>query len=66
VLVNAAADAARLIEQYGEKQVVALVLLLAYANFQDRLILALDLPLGPGEPLEPSTSFSPAPPPASR
>jgi alkylhydroperoxidase family enzyme len=32
---------ARLVELYGEKQVVALVLVAAYANFQDRLLLAL-------------------------
>ena len=48
-------EVARLIKEYGEKQVVGMVLLLAYANFQDRLILALDLPLettGPLPPLE--------------
>jgi alkylhydroperoxidase family enzyme len=42
-----------LIEWYGEKQVVAMVLLVAYANFQDRLVLALDLPLEAGGPLMP-------------
>ena len=31
------AEVAELIDRYGEKQVVAIVLLLAYANFQDRL-----------------------------
>jgi outer membrane protein assembly factor BamB/alkylhydroperoxidase family enzyme len=35
---------ANLIGQYGQKDVVAMVLLLAYANFQDRLVLALNLP----------------------
>jgi alkylhydroperoxidase family enzyme len=35
------ADVARLVKEHGEKQVVAMVLLLAYANFQDRLILTL-------------------------
>jgi alkylhydroperoxidase family enzyme len=38
---------------YGEKKLAAMVLLLAYANFQDRLILALDLPIEPGGPLPP-------------
>jgi alkylhydroperoxidase family enzyme len=47
------ADVARLVNHYGEKQVVAMVLLLAYANFQDRLVLALDLPMEPGGPLPP-------------
>jgi hypothetical protein len=40
-----------------------MVLLLAYANFQDRLILALDIPLEVGEPLEPlDVGFSRPPP----
>jgi alkylhydroperoxidase family enzyme len=46
-------EVAELIEQYGEKQVVAMVLLLAYANFQDRLLLALGLPVEEGGPLPP-------------
>jgi alkylhydroperoxidase family enzyme len=37
-------DVEGLIRHIGEKQVVAIVLLVAYANFQDRLILALGLP----------------------
>jgi alkylhydroperoxidase family enzyme len=36
---------------YGETKLAAMVLLLAYANLQDRLLLALDLPLEPGGPL---------------
>jgi alkylhydroperoxidase family enzyme len=36
-------EVASLIEHYGEKQVVAMVLLVAHANFLDRIILALDL-----------------------
>jgi len=36
-----------LIKLYGQKDVVAMVLLLAYANFQDRLVLALHLPPEP-------------------
>jgi alkylhydroperoxidase family enzyme len=38
------AEVAELIRRHGEKEVVAMVLLLAYANFQDRLVLALGLP----------------------
>ena len=37
-------DVVGLIRHIGEKQVVAVVLLVAYGNFQDRLILALGLP----------------------
>ncbi|MCI0455906.1 MAG: carboxymuconolactone decarboxylase family protein [Gemmataceae bacterium] len=52
---GAAADreVARLVSAHGEKQVVAMVLLLAHATFQDRLLLALDLPPEPGGPLPP-------------
>jgi hypothetical protein len=57
------AEISRLIGQYGEKQVVAVVLLLAHANFQDRLILALDVPPGPGEPLPPLDVRFTRPPP---
>ena len=46
-------EVARLIELYGERPVVAMVQLLAYANFQDRLLLALDLPVEPDGPLPP-------------
>lgn len=47
------AEMSRLIRLYGEKNVVAMVLLLAYANFQDRLLLALDAQIEPGGPLAP-------------
>jgi alkylhydroperoxidase family enzyme len=47
------ADIARLVELYGEKQVVAMVLVASYANFQDRLFLALGIPLEPDGPLPP-------------
>lgn len=47
------AEVARLVERYGEKQVVAIVLLVAYANFQDRLCLALDLGPEPGGAVPP-------------
>jgi alkylhydroperoxidase family enzyme len=43
----------RLVELYGEKQVVAIVLVAAYANFQDRLLLALGVSVEPGGPLPP-------------
>jgi alkylhydroperoxidase family enzyme len=36
-------EVTRLVRLYGEQQVVAMVLLLAHASFQDRLLLALDL-----------------------
>ncbi len=53
---------ARLVRLHGEKQVVALVLLLAWANFQDRLLLALGLPLEADGPLPPAeVRFAPPP-----
>jgi len=61
------AEVAQLLDQYGEKSVVAMVLLVAYASFQDRLILALDLPLELGGPLPPlDVRFARAPLGASR
>jgi hypothetical protein len=47
------AEVARLIDWYGEHKVVAMVLLLAYSNFQDRLLLALGAPVEPGGPMPP-------------
>ncbi|HEY7154220.1 MAG TPA: hypothetical protein VH575_09720 [Gemmataceae bacterium] len=44
---------ARLVELYGEKQVAAIVLVAAYANFQDRLLLALGVSVEPDGPLPP-------------
>ncbi len=44
---------AELIKTYGEKKVVAMVALLAYANFQDRMMLTLALPVEEGGPLPP-------------
>lgn len=44
-------EVARLIAQYGEEKVVAMVLLLAYANFQDRILLTLGIPIEAGGPL---------------
>lgn len=54
---------ARLVELYGEKQVVAIVLVAAYANFQDRLLLALGASLEEGGPLPPLKVHLPKPPP---
>ena len=55
--VNASAvtddQVARLRESYGEEKLVAMVQLLAAANFQDRLLLALGIPLEDGGPLPP-------------
>lgn len=42
-----------LVGEYGERQVVAMVLQMAYANFQDRLLLALGLEVEPDGPLAP-------------
>jgi alkylhydroperoxidase family enzyme len=47
------AQVARLVEHYGEQQLVAIVLVAAYANFQDRLLLALGVSVEPGGPLPP-------------
>lgn len=47
------AQVAELIGRYGEKQVVAMALLVAYANFQDRLALALGIESEPGGPRPP-------------
>jgi len=44
---------ARLRERFGEKRVAAMVLLAAYGNFQDRILLGLGLPLEAGGPLPP-------------
>jgi alkylhydroperoxidase family enzyme len=43
----------RLLKAYGEEKLVAMVLLLAAANFQDRVLLSLAVPLEPGGPLPP-------------
>lgn len=61
------AEVARLIDSYGETQVVAMVLLLAHANFQDRLLLALDLAADDGEALGPlDVCFAKLPPGGAR
>lgn len=43
----------RLRAWFGDKQVAAMVLLGAYGNFQDRIVLGLNLPLEPNGPLAP-------------
>jgi alkylhydroperoxidase family enzyme len=46
--------------RYGDKRVAAMVLLAAYGNFQDRVVLGLGLPLEPGGPLPPvEVKFAP-------
>ena len=47
------ADFAGLVKDFGEKQAASMVLLLAYANFQDRLLLCLGATVEPGGPLPP-------------
>lgn len=64
---------AELVRYFGEQRVASMVLLMAYANFQDRLLICLDAPLetdGPLPPVEilfPPESFvvktTPPPPP---
>ena len=44
---------ARLRQRFGDQQVAAMVLLGAYGNFQDRIVLGLNLSLEAGGPLEP-------------
>jgi alkylhydroperoxidase family enzyme len=51
---------ARLVEEYGQRGAAAAVLLGAYGNFQDRLVLGLNLPMEPGGPLAPiEVAFAP-------
>jgi alkylhydroperoxidase family enzyme len=47
------AEVAELLSLFGAEKLTAIVQLLAYSNFQDRLLLALDLPLEPEGPAEP-------------
>ncbi len=43
----------RLRSRFGEKQVASMVLLAAYGNFQDRIVLGLNLPMEANGPLPP-------------
>ena len=46
--------------RYGDKRVAAMVLLAAYGNFQDRIVLGLNLPVEDGGPLPPlEVKFAP-------
>jgi alkylhydroperoxidase family enzyme len=47
------AEVKQLRDEHGDAAVVAMVQLLAYANFQDRLLLTLDLPVEANGPLPP-------------
>ena len=50
----------RLRARFGDKGVAAMVLLGAYGNFQDRIVLGLNLPSEPGGPLPPiAVTFAP-------
>jgi alkylhydroperoxidase family enzyme len=42
-----------LVKQFGRKTVAAIIILMAYSNFQDRLLLCLGSPMDPGGPLPP-------------
>ena len=54
------AEFAALVRHFGEKQAASMVLLLAYSNFQDRLLLCLGAPAEEGGPLPPvEIVFSP-------
>ena len=63
-----------LVKSFGEKQAAAMVLLMAFSNFQDRLLICLDAPIEEGGVLGPvEVSFDPStfaskttPPPPSR
>ena len=51
---------ARLRARFGDKKVAAMVLLAAYGNFQDRIVLGLGLPVEPNGPLPPlDVKFAP-------
>jgi alkylhydroperoxidase family enzyme len=51
---------ARLRERFGDKRVAAMVLLAAYGNFQDRIVLGLNLPVERDGPLPPiEVKFAP-------
>ena len=47
------AEFAKLVEHFGDRQAASMVLLMAYANFQDRLLLCLAAPMEEDGPLPP-------------
>ena len=65
---------AGLVKHFGEKQAASMVLMMAYTNFHDRLLLCLGATVEPGGPMPPvSVTFPPeafviktTPPPASK
>ena len=55
------AEFAALVEHFGDRRAASMVLLLAYANFQDRVLLSLGAPIEAGGPLAPlDVAFAPA------
>ncbi len=51
---------ASLAKSFGDKNVAAMVLLMAYANFQDRLLICLGAPVEEGGPMKPvEVAFKP-------
>ena len=55
------AEFAGLVRDFGPNRAAAMVLLLAYANFQDRVLLCLGAPIEPGGPMPPpAIEFDPA------
>jgi alkylhydroperoxidase family enzyme len=56
-------DVRELVEAFGERTVVAMILQLAYANFQDRLLTTLGIAVEPGGPLPPLEITFVRPPP---
>ena len=67
------AEFARLVKDFGDRRVASMVLLMAYSNFQDRILICLGAEVEPGGPLPPvDVAFDPSaltirttPPPAS-
>lgn len=53
------AEFADLVKHFGDKQAASMVLLMAYSNYQDRLLLCLGAPIEPGGPLPPVDVFFP-------
>ncbi len=46
-------DFSFLVKEFGENKAAAMVLLLAYSNFQDRFLIVLDAPIEEGGPMAP-------------
>ena len=55
------AEFARLVKDFGERKAASMVLGMAYANFQDRMLICLGAQVEPGGPLPPvDVAFDPA------